>query len=59
MKQLSPLEAFVVSVGHGARKQRMHKALLPEGALVPIELDLLDVMTDLDPGMIDWDPLVA
>lgn len=53
MKQLSPLEGFVLSVGHGARKRLMQKALLPEGALLPIDLDLLDVMADLDPGMID------
>ncbi|MGH8923312.1 MAG: hypothetical protein ACREA0_13745, partial [bacterium] len=55
MKQLSPLEGFVLSIGHGARKRRMQKALVPEGAFLPLDLDLLDVMVDLDPGMIDWD----
>ena len=55
MKQLSPQQGFVLSVGHGTRKRRMQKALAPEGVLLPIDLDLLDLMVDLDPGMIDWD----
>jgi hypothetical protein len=53
MKQLSPLQGFVLSVGHGARKRRMQKALLPDGALLPIDIDMLDLMVELDPGMID------
>ena len=54
MKQLSRLEGFVLSVGHGARKRRMEKALLPESAMLSIDLDLMDVIADLDAGMIDW-----
>jgi hypothetical protein len=27
---------------------------VPEGAFLPIDLDLADVMRDLDPGMIAW-----
>jgi hypothetical protein len=54
MKQLSPLQGFVLSIGHGAGKRRMQMALRPEGALLPIDIDLLDVMVELDPGMIDW-----
>jgi hypothetical protein len=55
MKQLSPIQGFVLSLGTGLRKRRMQRALAPNGALVPIELDLLDIMVDLDPGMIRWD----
>jgi hypothetical protein len=54
MKQLTPLEGFVLSVGHGARRKRTQRALVPEGAFLPIDLDLADVMRDLDPGMIAW-----
>jgi hypothetical protein len=58
MKQLSPLEGFVLSLGHGAVRRRMQKALAPDGGFLPIDLDLADVMGDLDPGMIDWNRYV-
>jgi hypothetical protein len=35
-------------------RRRFLAALRPEGALVPLDLDLVEVVADLDPGMIDW-----
>ena len=55
MKQLSPMEGFVLSLGSGHRKRRMQRALAPNEALVPLELGLADVMVDLDPGVISRD----
>lgn len=55
MKQLTLLDGFHLSLGHGARRLRLRQALRPEEALVPIELNLLDVMVDLDPGMVNWE----
>jgi hypothetical protein len=59
MKQLSLREGFVLSVGHGARRRRMWRALTPDRAFLPFDLDLLDLMSGLDPGMIDWKPALG
>lgn len=33
---------------------RMLERLRPEGGFIPLDLELNDVVTELDPGMIDW-----
>jgi hypothetical protein len=32
----------------------MLERLRPEGGIIPLDLDLADVVAELDPGMIDW-----
>lgn len=48
----SNISGFAVTrVGTG---RRVLERLRPEGGFIPIDLDLLDVVAELDPGMIDW-----
>jgi hypothetical protein len=48
----SPISGFAISrVG---TRRRMLERLRPEGWFIPLDLDLLDVVAELDPGMIDW-----
>lgn len=55
MKQRTPLEATnLLPVSRPQVRRRLLAALRPEGALVPLELSLIEVVADLDPGMIDW-----
>jgi hypothetical protein len=37
----------------------MWRALTPDRAFLPFDLDLLDLMSELDPGMIDWKPALG
>jgi hypothetical protein len=48
----SPVSGFAIT-GIGVRR-RMLERLRPEGGFIPLDLDLLDVVAELDPGMIDW-----
>lgn len=55
MKQLTVLGGFELSLGRGPVRRRSQKALRPTGALMPLDLDLTEIMEELDPGMIEWD----
>lgn len=45
----SPVSGFAI----GTRREMLER-LRPEGGLVPLDLDLFDVIAELDPGIIDW-----
>ena len=48
----SDISGFAVTrVGTG---RRVLERLRPEGGFIPIGLDLLDIVAELDPGMVDW-----
>lgn len=50
----SPLSGFEITFGRaGARRRRLER-LRPEGGFIPLDLELLEVVAELDPGMIDW-----
>ena len=42
-------------IGRPATRRRVLERLRPDGGGVPLDLDLLEVVAELDPGMIDWD----
>ncbi len=55
MKQRTPLEVTnLLPVSRPLVRRRLLAALRPEGALVPLDLSLIEVVADLDPGMVDW-----
>jgi hypothetical protein len=35
-------------------RRKLLSALRPQGALVPLDLDLVEIVAELDPGMVDW-----
>jgi hypothetical protein len=50
----SPLSGFEVTLGRAGIRRRMLERLRPQGGFIPLDLDLLEVVAELDPGMIDW-----
>jgi hypothetical protein len=48
----SPVSGF--AIGRIGTRREMLERLRPEGGFIPLDLDLLDVVAELDPGMIDW-----
>ncbi|MGZ5385405.1 MAG: hypothetical protein ACXWH0_15675 [Acidimicrobiia bacterium] len=48
----SPVSGF--AIGRIGNRREMLERLRPEGGFIPFDLDLLDVVAELDPGMIDW-----
>jgi hypothetical protein len=48
----SPVSGF--AIGRVGTRRQMLERLRPEGGFIPLDLDLLDVVAELDPGMIDW-----
>lgn len=48
----SPVSGFAVT--RLGTRRRILERLRPEGGFIPLDLDLLDVVAELDPGMIDW-----
>ena len=59
MKQRTALESSnLLALTRSHIRRRVLTSLRPEGAMVPLDLDLLDVMSELDPGMIPWEHLV-
>lgn len=55
MKQRTPLEVTnLLPVSRPQVRRRLLAALRPEGALVPLDLSLIEVVAELDPGMVDW-----
>jgi len=50
----SRISGFAVSLGRVGTRLRMMERLRPEGGFIPLDLELIDVVAELDPGMIDW-----
>jgi hypothetical protein len=50
----SPLSGFEVALGRSGVRRRRLERLRPEGGFIPFDLELLEVVAELDPGMIDW-----
>jgi hypothetical protein len=48
------VSGYGVSLGRVGTRLRMLERLRPEGGFIPLDLELLDVVAELDPGMIDW-----
>lgn len=49
----SPLSGFAISLGRVGTRIGLER-LRPEGGIIPLDLELIDVVSELDPGMIDW-----
>jgi hypothetical protein len=45
---------FAITRSRAGLRRRMLDSLRPEGGLIPLDLDLLEIVAELDPGMIDW-----
>ncbi|MGH8926747.1 MAG: hypothetical protein ACRDWH_00225 [Acidimicrobiia bacterium] len=52
--QRSVLAGFMLSLGRPRTRQQTLSTLRPVGALIPLDLSLIDLMEELDPGMVDW-----
>ena len=50
----SPDSGFEISFGRAGTRRRMLDVLRPQGGFIPLDIDLIDVVAELDPGMIDW-----
>jgi hypothetical protein len=46
---------FAVPLGRSGTRRRLLDSLRPEGALIPLDLELIEIVAELDPGMVDWD----
>lgn len=56
MKQRTISESsHLVSLHRPHLRRRLFNSLRPEGATIPFDIDLIEVMADLDPGMVDWE----
>lgn len=56
MKQRTTFEATnLLSVSRPQIRRRLLSALRPEGALVPLDLDLTEIVAELESRMIDWE----
>ena len=45
---------FRLTFGHGSVRQRIARALRPTVLNLPLDLDELELMEELDPGMVEW-----
>ena len=50
----SPNSGFSISLSRNGSRRRLLDGLRPEGAFIPLDIDLVDVVAELDPGMVDW-----
>ena len=50
----SPDSGFEISSGRAGIRRRMFDVLRPQGGFIPLDIDLIDIIAELDPGMIDW-----
>ena len=50
----SPDYGFEISFGRAGIRRRMLDVLRPQGGFIPIDIDLIAVVAELDPGMVDW-----
>ena len=49
-----PDSGFEISFGRTGIRRRVLDVLRPQGAFIPLDIDLIEVVAELDPGMIDW-----
>ena len=47
---------FALALGRAGTRRRLLDSLRPEGGLIPLDLELIEIVAELDPGMVDWDP---
>lgn len=45
---------FALALGRTGTRRRLLDSLRPEGGLIPLDLELIDIVAELDPGMVDW-----
>ena len=48
-------DPFLLSLGRIGTRRRLLDSLRPEGGLIPLDLELIEIVAELDPGMVDWD----
>jgi hypothetical protein len=48
-------DPFLLSLGRTGTRRRLLDSLRPEGGLIPLDLELIEIVAELDPGMVDWD----
>ena len=46
---------FALALGRAGTRRRLLDSLRPEGVLIPLDLELIEIVAELDPGMVDWD----
>lgn len=46
---------FALAPGRSGVRRRLLDSLRPEGGLIPLDLELIEIVAELDPGMVDWD----
>ena len=46
---------FALALGRAGTRRRLLDSLRPEGGLIPLDLELIEIVAELDPGMVDWD----
>ena len=46
---------FALALGRAGTRRRWLDSLRPEGGLIPLDLELIEIVAELDPGMVDWD----
>jgi hypothetical protein len=50
----NPNSGFSISLGRNGTRRRLLGGLRPEGGFIPLDIDLVEVVAELDPGMVDW-----
>lgn len=45
---------FALALGRAGTRRRFLDSLRPEGGLIPLDLELIEIVAELDPGMVDW-----
>lgn len=50
----NPNSGFSISLGRNGKRRQLLDVLRPEGGFIPLDIDLVDVVAELDPGMVDW-----
>ena len=50
----NPNSGFSISLRREGTRRRLLNGLRPEGGFIPLDIDLVDVVAELDPGMVDW-----
>ncbi|MGQ0849982.1 MAG: hypothetical protein ACT4OP_12905 [Actinomycetota bacterium] len=48
-------QGFALPTRRSLTKRHLLTALRPESSPVRLDLDLIDIVAELDPGMIDWE----
>ena len=50
----NPNSGFSISLGRNGTRRRLLDDLRPEGGFIALDIDLVDIVAELDPGMVDW-----